>query len=495
MPRVTFPSGPATVVLALLLALGSLVYTHRGLPWYLWSGDAREYAVMARRLAQGEGFTTGVIFPAEVSFGTDRRHPAVTRPPGWPALIGPFFAALGPHEWIVHALVFLCHFTAIAGAMALAQARAGGAAGIIAGVATATTQPFLIFAVDGTSEPLFAALITAVFLLCARDAHPFWIGATCGLAYLTRYNGLVLLPALLLLVAARRRRVRPCLALLAGFAVVGAPWWARNVVVAGDPTYSLLNLNLYMSTRFLGPHQGLLYTLAPDLSSPLAMSPLAKAAGQLPALLAQWPLASANLVACLGVALACLRRDLLSLAFAVVAGATTVGISLALARGRYFMPLVPTLLALGVAGWARHGGRLRIPALALLLAAPLLPEIPAAWQDIAFQQAVMARTRAAYRDGRTGLDEKRDAARALSRCLGPNDLVIAEDAAEIAWLTDTIAIQMPMTEADFWTIVDEHPVRYARGARLRRISRDAFAARFRPRSDCGPDLYERRDGG
>lgn len=487
-------TGLLSTLIALVLAVTSWLYIHRDLPWYLWSGDAKEYAEMARRLANGEGFTTGVIYPAAISLGVTRDHPAVTRPPAWSVLIGAFFAVLGPYEWVVHWLVLACHFVSIACAMALARALAGPWTGLVTGVAVATNAPFLIYALDGASEPLFAALVTLSFLLCAKNAHPFWLGLASGLAYLTRYNGMVLLPALLLLVAYRNRRVRPLLACSAGFVLVTAPWWIRNLIVAGNPVYSLLNLNLYMSPEFTPPHGGLLYRLSPDLDSPAAVDPVAKAVMQLPQLLARWPLANANLVACLGVLLACIRRETLSVLFAGVAAASTLGLGFALLVGRYFMPLVPTLLALGAAGWARYGGRLRVPALGILLALPLLPEFPPPLADVALQRTVATQLRQSYRQGENPTGRRRRAVEQLSRCLGNRDIVITEDGTELAWLTDAIAIQLPATEAEFWTIVDEYPVRYARIGRLRsRISRDAFEARFTPRPDCGPDLYERRD--
>ncbi len=483
-----------SVAIALALAVASWLFTHRDLPWYLWSGDAKEYAEMARRLADGDGLTTGVIYPAELSLGADRNHPAVVRPPAWPLLIGPFFALLGPEEWVVHGLVLACHFVSVACTIALATSLAGWWTGLAAGLALAVTSPFLMFALDGTSEPLLGALTTLSFLLCARGARPFWPGLTIGLAYLTHYNGVLLLPAALLLVAYRERRLRPVLACLAGFVAVAAPGWIRSLLVAGNPLYSPLALNLYMSPRLATPHAGLLHMLSPDISSPAAMNPFTKAALQLPAILTRWPLANANVVACLGVLLACIRRDPLSLAFAITAGSFTVALSFALAKGRYFMPLVPTLLALGAAGWSRYGGRLGIPALVLLLAAPLVPDFPPALEDISFQRAATAELRREHREGRLEFGDKRRATTALSRCLTDRDLVVAEDASELVWLTGAVAIQLPATEADLWTIVDAHPVRYLRvgPALRRRLSADVLAARFRPRPDCGPDFYERR---
>ena len=53
------------VILPVLLGVAHWAWIHPPWPWALWSGDAHEYAVLARRLAGGEGFTTGVILPVD----------------------------------------------------------------------------------------------------------------------------------------------------------------------------------------------------------------------------------------------------------------------------------------------------------------------------------------------------------------------------------------------------------------------------------------------
>jgi len=492
MSRIPDRSTALWILLALALAVGSWLWVHRELPYSLWSGDANEYAEIARRLANGEGFTTGVIFPVELTLGATRDHPVVMRPPLWPLVLSPFFAAFGPRESVVHGVVLLCHIATIALTMALATALAGRAIGAIAGISVAVSSQFMVFVFDGTAEPLFAALVTLTFLLLARNANPFWLGVASGLAYLARYNGLVLLPVILLFLALRREGISRLGWCVAGFAAVAAPWWLRNLAVFGDPLYSPLALNLYMSPELTARNASLLYMLVPDLSSAVAVDPIIKATRQLPELLLEWPLASANLAACLGVAWACLRRDRLSLALAAVAAATTLGIALALPMGRYFMPLLPAVLGLGAAGWARYGGRLRIPALALLLAAPWLPEIPRPIHDVAFLRAGMAVTRQAYRERRADPAGRQKVAAALSRCLSEDSLVVAQNAAGVTWDTGAVAIYSPASDADFWEIVEQHPVEYVHLPNFKRIARDRFESEFRAVPDCAPDLYERR---
>ena len=42
------------------------------IPFRYANNDGAEYADVARRLARGDGFTTGLIYPAELEFGVHR---------------------------------------------------------------------------------------------------------------------------------------------------------------------------------------------------------------------------------------------------------------------------------------------------------------------------------------------------------------------------------------------------------------------------------------
>ena len=53
--------------IGLVLAVALWLHAHRTLEWTIWAGDEFEYADVARHLARGDGFTTGIIYPAELS--------------------------------------------------------------------------------------------------------------------------------------------------------------------------------------------------------------------------------------------------------------------------------------------------------------------------------------------------------------------------------------------------------------------------------------------
>ena len=485
---------PLAVLLAVLcVALAVWIAAHRSLSWKLWSGDACEYAEMARRLAAGEGFTTGVIYPAELAFGATADHPAVMRPPLWPLALAAVFTVTGPRDGAAHALTGAFFLGTVALTTALGAALGGPVAGALAGLALATTPAFAGLALDAVSETPFAFFVTLAFLLYVRLGHPFAIGLTCGLVYLTRYNGLLLLPVLLALLWVRHpRAMRPILWCSAGLALVVLPWWLRNLWVTGSPFYSLLNLNFYFSPFVTGMHDSLYYVLEPDLDSPVAMHPLAKLRLQLPELVASWPLASMNLAACIGVLLACARGHWPSVGFAALAIGTTLAAALGLPQGRYFVPFLPLLLALGTSSWIRHGGRLTAPALALVLLAPVLPSVPEERDDLKMLRGFFESERRALQNDPSRYRREEAAFEAASRCLGNRSLVLAQGAARLTWETGAIAIYAPNHPEDFWRIVDEVPVEYAQMERWRKIDQNEFARHFERRDDCGPGLYERR---
>lgn len=473
-------------VLLLAFAFGAAAWGlhHRGIPFILESGDACEYAEMARRLSRGEGFTTGIVYPAELWLGAGRDHPAVKFPPLWPALLALPFALFGASEAVVHGTVGLCFAALVAAAFGLATALAGRGAGVVAAAAVATSPLLLALSIDGVSEIPFALAVTLVFLLCAVRAHPATLGAACGLAYLTRYNGAILLPMALALLAVRRVPARSLLWCAGGFAAVALPWWLRNLLVAGSPFYSLLNLNLYIApvkTRLGG---SLFFQLEPDLTSGVAADPMEKLRVQLPLLLARFPLASANLAALVGVGIACWRRQPLALGFAGCALATLGVVATALAMGRYFAPFLPAMLALGTVGWARFGGRLRAPGLLLLVAAPLLPRWPAPLPDVALMRTWPAEARAS---GAEILAERAQARRRAAPCVAGEPLLLAQRAAHLVWQHDVVAIYAPARRLAVAEIARTHPVDGAHLPDPGRVPEDLFA----PRPECGEGWYRR----
>jgi hypothetical protein len=485
------------IPLVVLGALAHWYWIHPPAPWGLWSGDAHEYAVLARRIAGGEGFTTGVILPAELSFGSGADHPSVLRAPLWPLVLAGFFSVLGPEAWVIHLAVLLFHLGTVALATVLAMSLAGTVPGLIAGVAVAASTPLVLFTIDGISESLFGFLTTLTFLLCARGGGAAWIGVVCGLAYLTRYNGFVLLAPACLVLAGRPRPLRGLLVCSAGVLAVCAPWWIRNFLVAGSPLYTLYNLSMYFRPEMRALNSSLWYALDPSPDHPAAMHPLEKFWILLPQVLARFSLASANLVALAGTFLACIQRDRLGLGFVAIVLASTIVLAMGLPNGRYLIPFVPAMLAIGAAAWWRTLPVVRIPALAAMLVLPLLPAYPPETQDLELYRRVVRFGQALGGEIPPEFFVGKARPETLARCLADRPVVLAQDAPQLVWRTDAIAIHLPSSRTDFWRIVEEHPVRFAQIRRYPRISKEEFDRHFELRPECAPDLYEfrgRREG-
>jgi 4-amino-4-deoxy-L-arabinose transferase-like glycosyltransferase len=497
-------ASPLFVPVALALAsLAFWLHAHADVPFTLWWTDEQQWGQLARRLASGEGFTTGLIYPMELSYGSGPDHPSVLRPPLWSLLLSGVFRLTGPVAWAAHALVAAFYVATVVATGLLATWLAGRGVGLVAGLASAASPYLLTYALGATPTTALAFWIVLALLLLAiprggtevggTEIGAAWIGAVCGLAYLTRYNAAVLLPvAVTLLVVRRPVALRPAILALVGFAAVATPWWIRNALVTGNPFASYGAVYLHMPVVWSHDAANLWRMLDP-LAAPAATPPLEKLRASLPGVLAHWPLLAAGLTASAGVALGCLRRDRMSLGFLALAALTTLSLVLTIVSARYFAPLVPCLIAVGAAAWWRFGGFLRIPALMLILATPLLPAIPSHYHDLRLLHAGFATLRESVRSGVYSHDAIEASDEALRRCLTGRPLVIAEQASRTAWVTDAVVIYRPVLAKDFWRVLDEHPVEWVELERGRKgFATVAFDERFEPRPECGPNFYRRR---
>ncbi|HEX5065079.1 MAG TPA: hypothetical protein VFY49_03130, partial [Myxococcota bacterium] len=204
---------------AALLGIAAALAVREGIEPGIRDEDALEHAVMARRLARGEGFTTNLVYPAELSLGAGAGHPAVHQPPLWPLVLAVPFALFGADANVADATSIVLFGLLVATAAGLAAARGGLFAGAATVVAVAYTSASGLLTLEPTSATLFGVMVALVLWLCAAGAPAFAIGLACGLAYLTRYGGILLLPAALALVSGRRRDGRAVLVCCAGFLV------------------------------------------------------------------------------------------------------------------------------------------------------------------------------------------------------------------------------------------------------------------------------------
>lgn len=189
------------------------------------------YHEQANLLAHGHGFAD----PALVARG--RSSPIADHPPLWPLTLTPV-AWLGGTGYTAQRLVGAVLGALAVGVAGLLGRRVGGERVGLWAAAIAALYPVLI-AADGSlmSETLYGLLVAVALLIALRlrDAPGGLVaaalGATLGLAALTRSEALILAALLGLVLALERRLVRWRHLAVAAAALVAvlAPWTARNV--------------------------------------------------------------------------------------------------------------------------------------------------------------------------------------------------------------------------------------------------------------------------
>jgi hypothetical protein len=218
------------VVGALALAAGLAVVDR--LPVGAFHDDAM-YVILAKSIATGQGYRY-LNLPGA---------PGATHfPPGYPALLAAMWR-LAPgfpaNLVLFKALnaIFLCASAVLV--TRLARERLGSAPWALSvGFLTAVSVPLLVLGTMVLSEPLFLALLLLALLVGERLVErpsaraALGLGLLIGLLTLVRTHGIVVLPAILLPVALRRRW-RECALLLGGAVIVVLPWQLWSASNAG----------------------------------------------------------------------------------------------------------------------------------------------------------------------------------------------------------------------------------------------------------------------
>lgn len=215
---------------------------------------------------------------------------------------------------------------------------------LLAGAAVALEWHLAWAAVSGMETLLFTALVLAVFV-CPPD-RPAWVGVLAGLSVFVRPDGLTVLPFALLrlaLEAGQERRqwfFRP-LAGAVGFALLFLPYLTFNLLLGGSAWPNTL------------------YAKQAEYAA-LSALPLADRIWRV----GQQPFLGGQILAVPGVLAAAwgfMRRRRWAALLPVVWAAGYVGafvlrLPVTYQYGRYVMPVIPVVLAMGVgglAGWLR----------------------------------------------------------------------------------------------------------------------------------------------
>ena len=207
------------------LALGVGVAVVDALPVGVVADDSF-YVILARALASGDGYRY-LNVPG---------HPAGTHfPPGYPALLAlmSFVVPAFPDSVVAFKAVnavFLAVASVCVALLLRTRAGLGAAWSIGVGALTAVSVPLLILGNLVLSELCFLALALALLLALERlvdEPVPAWrvvaLGAAIGVCALVRTHGIVLVPAALIALGARRRW-RDAALLSAAASITLLPW-------------------------------------------------------------------------------------------------------------------------------------------------------------------------------------------------------------------------------------------------------------------------------
>jgi hypothetical protein len=209
-------------------------------------GDALTYHLLGANIADGKGFERAA-HPELAAFENWKPGvPTAEHPPLFPLLVG-LVTKLGATGYLAQKLLLCSVGTATVAFIGLAGRDLAGPTTGLAAASLAAIYPFL-WVVDGSlmSETLYGALLAAGLWLAIRFARRPSLGLAAGLgvlvalAALTRGEGLLLVPLLLVPLAIRagaawRSRLTLAAVAVAAFAVVMAPWTIRNLTVFDEP--------------------------------------------------------------------------------------------------------------------------------------------------------------------------------------------------------------------------------------------------------------------
>jgi Dolichyl-phosphate-mannose-protein mannosyltransferase len=230
----------AIVAFALVLRVAWVLIARRD---FALHGDDYFYHWQANALADGHGFLNPFAWKA-----LGRIDPSAAHPPLYSLYLS-VFSWFGFATPLAHRLASCLLGTGGVLLVGLAGRRiAGTRAGLLAALVAAVYP--MLWINDGmlTSESMYVLIIAGMILAAYRlwDSRTWWnagvLGATIGLACLTRPEAIVLVPFVgLPYLFARspdvKRRIGLFLVLGLTCLVVILPWWVRNITTFEKPTF------------------------------------------------------------------------------------------------------------------------------------------------------------------------------------------------------------------------------------------------------------------
>ncbi|NPV45570.1 MAG: hypothetical protein HPY69_01325 [Armatimonadetes bacterium] len=248
---------------------------------HLTDVNAADYAQIARNLAEGKGFTTSALTPLRLAIKPGVENaPELGRGPVYIACLAGAMKLFGATDKTVILGSIFFYLLTLVVVYLVGRFFFSDPVGIFGVVICLISVPLLEQMVSGLEITLLAFLITSLcglLLWWGRSEKqtawhwPVVIGLLLGLLYLTRYETLALLPAVivyLVLLAPRPSRWKLAGLSVLVFVIVVAPWIIRSSLIVGKPFISLMSYEMIMGTDF-SPRQVLYREFSTVPPSPL----------------------------------------------------------------------------------------------------------------------------------------------------------------------------------------------------------------------------------
>ena len=211
--------------------------------------DGAAYMDLARNIAGGSGWVTNslrFLFLLPPSLPQPDAHWS----PLYPLLTSWSFAAFGPSFTAakVVPLVFGALVPAVVCVLTAIMTRSRRAA-LIAGVVAVFHPTLVTWSLRIETEILSVFFVGVVFALlfdARASRRPYWLGLALGLAYLAKYQSVLLWAPVVCFYAISnpwRVALRRLAVAAAVFVAVILPWLIRNALVFGNPVYTDLSRN------------------------------------------------------------------------------------------------------------------------------------------------------------------------------------------------------------------------------------------------------------
>lgn len=259
----------------------------------LQSPQAIDHAQVARNIARGDGFTTNFIRPLSlVFFARVNGHPDVMNAPLHPLLLSLAFRMLPPNDHTVVLLSVIFWVASVWIVFFLTRRMFGPkTAALAAAVSMVSLNPMRV-AMAGTATVVSMLLLLLLFLLLVDNAYrqaerqdttnenwwrPAAVGVVLGLAVLNDYYYVAaIVPVLVfvILLTGPGRNWKGAAVAAGGLVIVLLPWMVRNLVVTGNPIFTLAQYDVAARSGIY-PGQSVFQHLDPQVAKAAALYPFA----------------------------------------------------------------------------------------------------------------------------------------------------------------------------------------------------------------------------